>query len=171
MAQAKLETGEQKDGRMRRSERGFSLIEMMLVVLISIVLTAIAAPNIRTAVFRYRLEGAVASSTWAIQSTRYQSLMQGYQYQVVFSHTSNTYQIQDDPTGSGTFSNVGNPIPLSGQPIALNADTTFTFKPNGFVNDPANLYYMTVTYQGMCQKIKVTNYANITLTTIAPTCP
>jgi len=156
--------------RLNGRNRGYTLVEMMMVILIIMVVTAIAIPQVKSSLNRYRLEGAVASATWAIQSTRYQALMQGYQYQVVFTKSTNSYQIQSEPVGSSTFSNVGNSVPLSGASTVLNQDTTLTFKPNGYVSDPANLYYMTVTYQGMCQKIKVTNYANITLSTIGPTC-
>jgi prepilin-type N-terminal cleavage/methylation domain-containing protein len=70
--------------------RGYTLIEIMIALLIGSVLTAMAIPQVRSGVYRYRLQGAVASSTWAIQSTRYQSLRDGIQYQVVFTKVPRT---------------------------------------------------------------------------------
>jgi prepilin-type N-terminal cleavage/methylation domain-containing protein len=150
--------------------RGFTMLELLIVLAIGMILTAMAIPQVKTQMYRYRLQGAVASSTWAIQSTRYQALMEGYPYQVVFTKSTNSYQIQDLPPGSSSYTNVGNSVPLSGAATVLNQDTTFQFKPNGYVNDPANLYYLTITYQNMCQKVTVTNYARITLSVIGPSC-
>jgi prepilin-type N-terminal cleavage/methylation domain-containing protein len=149
--------------------RGFTMLEITIVLAVTGITAAMAIPHIQSGMNSYRLHGAMANATWAIQSTRYQALMQGYPYQVVFSATNKTYQIQDLPSGT-TYLNVGNAVPLSGSKISLNADTTLTFKPNGFVNDPNNLYYFTITYNGLCQKATVSNYANITLSTPASSC-
>jgi type IV fimbrial biogenesis protein FimT len=157
-------------GKTSGRVRGFSMLEITIVLAVSGIMAAMAVPHIQSGVNSYRLHGAMASATWAIQSTRYQALRQGYPYQVVFSSTSNSYQIQNLPSGS-TYVNVGTAVPLSGSNITLNADTTLTFKPNGFVNDPNGLYYFKITYNGLCQKATVSNYANITLSTPAPSCP
>jgi prepilin-type N-terminal cleavage/methylation domain-containing protein len=158
--------------------RGFSMIEMLMVVAIATILTVIAIPLVRSTVDRYRLQGAVASSTWAIQSTRYQALMEGYPFQVAFSSSTNTYQIQSMAPPATTYSNVGSPVPISGSGAALTADTTLTFKPNGFVTATIGGYTYSITYNGLCQKATVTNYANITMqpivangTTGALACP
>ncbi len=102
--------------RTRRyaNARGFSMVELLLVVAVGLILTGIAVPQVKSGMYRYRLNGAVASATWAIQSTRYQALMAGYPYQVVFTKATNEYQIQDLPTGSASYANVGSAVPLSG---------------------------------------------------------
>jgi prepilin-type N-terminal cleavage/methylation domain-containing protein len=152
--------------------RGFTLIEVMIVLLIGSILTAMAIPQVRSGIYRYRLQGAVASSTWAIQSTRYQSLRDGIQYQVVFTKATNSYQIQSSTDGGATFTNVTgtSAVPLSGSATVLNQNTTLRFKPNGFVSAPVGALNFTLTYQGLCQKVTVSNYANITLSIIGPTC-
>ena len=156
--------------RFPGNTRGFTMLEIVMVLLVGTVLTAMAIPQVQSGVYRYRLQGAVASSTWAIQSTRYQALMDGYPYQVVFTSSNNSYQIQKLPPGAGAYANVGAAVPLSGSAVTLSANTTLQFKPNGFVSAPVGALNFTITYQGLCQKVTVTNYANISVSTIAATC-
>jgi prepilin-type N-terminal cleavage/methylation domain-containing protein len=152
---------------------GFTLVEMMVALAIGMTLTAIALPEIQSTVYSYRLRGAVSSATWAIQSTRYQALMGGYPYQVVLTSSNGAYQIQDLPTGASTYANVGSSVPLSGSPVTLSADTTLNFKPNGSVTATTGALNFKLTYQGVCQKVTVTNYGNVTVTPTnpQPTCP
>jgi Tfp pilus assembly protein FimT len=159
--------------RSRRCSRtcGYTMVELLLVVAIGMILTGIAIPQIRSIVNRYRLQGAIASSTWAIQSTRYQALQLGYPFEVVFTASNNSYQIQSSPLNNATYTNVGTSVPFSGSGTALSADTTLQFKPNGFVSATTGALNFTMSYQGLCQKATVTNYANITLGQIGQTCP
>lgn len=148
------------------------MLETVIVLLIASVLTAIAVPQVGSAMNRYRLQGAVANCTWAVQSTRYQALRDGIQYQVVFTKSTNSYQIQSSADGGVTFTNVANStaIPLAAVNTVLNQDTTLRFKPNGYVSAPVGALNFNITYNGMCQAVTVTNYANITLSTIGPSC-
>ena len=57
--------------------QGFTLIELIIVLAMSIVLTAIAIPQIQSQMFSYRLNSAVAMAKWAIQSTRFQAIAKG----------------------------------------------------------------------------------------------
>jgi Tfp pilus assembly protein FimT len=160
----------------RRSKRcnrtcGFTVVELLLVVAIGLILTAMAIPEIKSLVSRFRLQGAIASSTWAIQSTRYQALQLGYPFQVVFTASNNSYQIQSSPLNNATYTNVGTSVPFSGSATTLSANTTLQFKPNGFVSATAGALNFTMSYQGLCQKATVTNYANISLGQIGQTCP
>jgi Tfp pilus assembly protein FimT len=148
-------------------------MEMVVALAIGITLTAIALPEIQSAIYNYRLRGAVSMATWAIQSTRYQALMEGYPYQVALTSSNATYQIQSSPTNNGTYANVGGAIPLSGSAVTLSADTTLNFKPNGSVTAATGALNFKITYQGVCQKVTVTNYGNVTVTPTSPqpTCP
>ncbi len=143
---------------------GFSMIEVLFVLLISIILAAIAIPGVGSVVNYYHLQGAVAGATWAVQSTRYQALMAGYPYQVVFSKANSNYQIQDLPTGAGSYANVGGTVPLSGQVISLNQDTTLRFSPNGSVSAPTGALTFTITYNGTTKTITVSTYGNVKVT-------
>src|SRR4029077_8154386 len=134
--------------RVPRESRGYSMIEIALVLAIGLILAAMAVPQMGSTLNMYRLQGAVASSTWAVQSVRYQALMAGYPYQVVFSSSAGTYQIQNLPAGAASFANVGTPVPLSGSAVTLNQDTTLKFSPNGSVTATTGSLTFTLTYRG-----------------------
>jgi len=65
-------------GQFEGSNRGFSLIEILVALLIGSVLTAMAIPATRSALASYQLDAALDSVTGAIQGTRYQAIMHGY---------------------------------------------------------------------------------------------
>jgi prepilin-type N-terminal cleavage/methylation domain-containing protein len=143
--------------------RGFTLIEVIIVLLIGSVLTAMAIPQIKSQMYAYRLNSAVTMAKWAIQSTRFQALMKGYPYQVVFTASSNTYQIQNLPSGT-TYANVGGSVPLAAWPMTFSANTTLQFSPNGSVTASVGALSFTITYQGTTKTITVSNYGNVTVT-------
>jgi Tfp pilus assembly protein FimT len=164
MTQALQNNSDCRTGRgILGGSRGFSLIEMVLVGAVAMIMTAIAIPSVASGVRYYRLRGAVATTTWAIQSARYQALEEGYPFQVVFSQANKNYQIQSQPPGNASFSNVGTVIPLSGSPVDLNQDTTLLFKPNGSVSASVGGLSMTITYQGKTGTVTVSNYGNVSV--------
>ena len=95
-----------------RRIRGYSMVELMIAMLMGTILTAIAIPQVKSQVYSYRLSSAVAMAKWAIQSTRFQALMKGYPYQVAFTASTQSYQIQNLPSGT-TYANVGGSVPLA----------------------------------------------------------
>ena len=152
----------------RKFQRGFTMVELAMVLLIAAITAGFALPIVQTTVNKYDLKGAVANATWAIQSTRFQALMMGYPYQVTFSQSSTstapTYQIANEATGTTSYSNVGSSVPMSGKPVALGATTVFQFQPNGtVVTSPTSSapYTFTIAYQGTTETITVSNYGNI----------
>jgi len=146
----------------RQRSRGFSLIEIILVLMVGTILTAIAVPTVKSQVNIYRLNSAVAMAKWAIQSTRFQALMKGYPYQVVFTASSNSYQIQNLPSGT-TYANVGGVVPMAAWPMTFSADTTINFRPNGMVTATVGSNSFTITYQGTTKTVTVSNYGNVTV--------
>jgi Tfp pilus assembly protein FimT len=161
-------------GRHPGSSRGFSLVELLVMLAIGTILTIMAIPSVSSGLRNYRIEGAISSVTWAVHSTRYQALMEGYPFQVVFSSAANTYQIQSSPTGfAGPYGNIGSAVPFTAYPMTLSADTTLNFRPNGFVQATTGGLAFNITYQGVCQKLTVTNYGNVSITPTypQPTCP
>jgi type II secretory pathway pseudopilin PulG len=153
--------------KTRKTCLGFSLIETAVVLLIAMITAAFALPVVQTTVNRYQLKSATSAATWAIQSTRFQALEQGYSYQVTFSGGAGgvnpTYQIASEPIGSTTYSNIGAAVPVSGKPVVLGATIVFQFQPNGMVTTlPASSapYTFTIGYAGTTETITVSNYGN-----------
>lgn len=152
------------------STRGFTLLELIFVLLIVIVMTAMAVPLVNNTMSYFRLRGAISSVTGAIQSTRYQAIFQGCPYQVVFTAAANTYQVKNQCPVGGAFVNVcpaplaACPAPLSGSGtrVALNADITLTFSPGGRVTSPTVPMQMVITYGGKPpETITVSSYGSI----------
>jgi Tfp pilus assembly protein FimT len=146
-----------------KSRRGYTAVELVMGLLVGLVLTGMAIPQVQSGLYTYRLKGATANSVWAIQSTRYQSLMEGYPYQVVFSQANQTYQVQNLPPGSASYANVGTAVPLSGSSVTLNQDTTLQFRPNGSVTATVGALSFVITYQGKTATLTVSNYGNVSV--------
>jgi prepilin-type N-terminal cleavage/methylation domain-containing protein len=140
---------------------GFSLIELLLVVTVSLILCAIAVPATRSAIANYQLTAAVDSATGVIQSTRYQAIMNGYPYQVVFNATNNTFQVSNEAPPATSFTSVASAVPLSAERITLSASPTFQFKPNGSVSATVGAMSFTITYNGVTKTVTVSNYGSI----------
>jgi prepilin-type N-terminal cleavage/methylation domain-containing protein len=153
-----------------RAQAGFTMMELLMVVAVMLVLMAFAIPQIQGTLNWYRLNSAVAAVNWSVQSTRYQALMEGYPFQVTYNAANNTYQLASDPSSSGTFTNVGGAVPLSGDAIVVSQTNAIQFKPYGFVTPAAgsNLCFH-VTYKGLTKYISVSNYGNVAITAIMPT--
>jgi prepilin-type N-terminal cleavage/methylation domain-containing protein len=163
--------GSGKSPDARAQTAGFTMIELSLVLLIAVVISVMAIPVVSAAINQYRLRSAVANATWAIQSTRFQALEESYPFQVTIAGNANgqnpSYQIASEPPGSGSFSNVGTPIPLSAQTVVISEPTVVQFKPNGTVTVTQNGTTATsfqITYQGYSNTVTVSNYGNVSIT-------
>lgn len=148
------------------SIRGFTLLELLLVLLIIGIMTVISMPVVNSVLSTYRLRSAVSSVTGAIQTTRYQAIASGYPYQLVLNAGTATFQVQSDPNLTGTFANMGNAVPLanSGIPVVLGTNTTLRFRPSGLVTAATGSTTLTLTYGGKTETITVSNYGNIKVT-------
>ncbi len=165
----------QPGAERRGPERGFTMMEMVIVAVIFMLMAAMAFPLVNNVTGYFRLRGAVSSITGAIQSARYQAIFQGCPYQLAFDSAANTYQLQRQCPAGGAFANycvpVGGgascPVPLSGTgtPITLNANVTLTFSPGGRVTSPqfpAGGITMVVSYGGKPpETISVSSYGSI----------
>ncbi len=153
----------QSEAAFRRKSRGYTMIEIVMAMVVGLVLTAMAIPQIKSGVYNYRLNSSVAMSKWAIQSTRFEALAKGYPYQVVFTASSYSYQIQDLPTGATSYQNVGSVVPISSWPMTFSQNTTINFLPNGLVSATVGSNVFTIAYQGITATITVSNYGNVTV--------
>ncbi|HJX83567.1 MAG TPA: prepilin-type N-terminal cleavage/methylation domain-containing protein [Candidatus Angelobacter sp.] len=170
-----------------RRQRGFTIIEMVIVVAIVLIVTATAIPVVYSSIKYYQLQATVASVTGVIRSTRFQAISSGYPYQVVFTKATGKYQLQSDSTQSspgvfdGTFVNVGNAQTLSGsttQNPTLGADITLQFSPSGAVklvtvtggvtstsscSNAGSPCSLALTYGTGTKTVTVTGYGNVTV--------
>ena len=163
----------------RNANAGFSLIEMLIVVAIAMTLAAIAVPQFLNAMNTYRLSAAVSATTGAIQSTRFQAIMHGCQYQLVITSASLTYQVYSEtpPAGTtgclGSVSAVGSAYPISPGYVTISGTSfTYTFYPNGTVtatSSPANTT-LEISNKSIQNYIYVSGVGNVTTCQPTSTC-
>lgn len=151
------------------------MIELLIIVCLVMILTAIAIPTTRSAMATYQLDAAVDSVTGAIQSTRYQAIMHGYLHQVDFNSADNQIQVSSEVPPATTLTAVGAPVPISASPVTLGVGTPSSgsaghailqFKANGSVSivsgQPAPLS-LTLSYHGTTKTLTVSKYGSISV--------
>jgi prepilin-type N-terminal cleavage/methylation domain-containing protein len=158
----------------RGSTRGFTILELLIVITIAGLLAAIAIPTLVTTLRVMALRSAVASLTGAIQSARYQAIFHGCSYQIAFSSATYSYTVASMAPAFGgqaclaAFGAPGPAIPLAGRGVGLNAPVTIWVHPSGLVQATAgNLNTIVLTHAmmpGSPETIQVSNYGKITVT-------
>lgn len=155
--------------RVQRSNRGFSLVELVTVVAVGLIMAAISVPLIQNITKTMRLNAAVSAVTGTMQSTRYRAIYDGCPYAVSFFKASNTYQIASEVTGGAcavSMSNVGTAVPFANPSfISLDRDLTFQFSPGGSVTVTTGTNSFNLSYVGTTnpKTVKVTKYGSITV--------
>ena len=145
-------------------QNGFTLVETLIVLVILTVLTSICLPLFQNASKTYRMSSAVLAVTGAIQSTRYQAIMHGYPFSLALNATSQTYQVQDEPPGSSSFSNVGTALPWTSDPdITVSAATTLQFSPGGIVTANVGALTFALADGTKTETITVSEVGNVTV--------
>jgi prepilin-type N-terminal cleavage/methylation domain-containing protein len=160
-----------------RATRGFTLMELLIVVAIGMILAGMAVPVINNTLRVYKMRAAVTTLTSAISNARYQAIFHGCKTQIVFTAAAYTYQISSQQPAYGgqacltAYAPVTTALPLSGTGLALNQTVTLTFTPGGGVaSTPVmNPIQIILTYPGFTgtvpqETIQVSNYGNITVT-------
>ena len=86
----------------RRTEYGFTLMEMMIVLIIGGVLTAIAIPAFMKWAPKYRVNGAARQVFSEMMAARAKAISEGNDYIVSFDTSNNRFTIHDDDDNDGT---------------------------------------------------------------------
>ena len=157
----------------QRTAAGFSLLEMLVVVAIAMVLSAMAIPMTINAMRSYKLNAAVAAATGAIQSTRYAAIMHGYPgtgvpgygYEITFTPSTNSYQVYAMVPPATTYSAVGTPIPIAPVgDVSISRTVTFQFSAGGTVTETSNNMTFSITNAyGGSNTITVTGVGNVSV--------
>jgi Tfp pilus assembly protein FimT len=154
---------------------GFTLLELLLVVALVMIMSAMAIPAAHSAIASYQLDGAVDSAAGVIQSTRYQAIMHGYPYQVDFNETTNQYQVSSEAPPSASFTAVGSAVPISASHVVMGVGTAnsnstghliLQFKPNGSVSitsGQAAPAIFTIAYNNTTKTLTVSNYGSVSV--------
>lgn len=160
-----------------RAARGFTLLELVIVVAIGMILAGLATPIVVNTLRVYKMRSAVTTMTGLISNARYQAIFHGCKTQIVFTAPAYTYQISSQQPAFGgqacqaVFVPTTGVLALSGTGISLNQTVTLTFSPGGGVSSAPvmNPMQMILTYPGFTgtvpqETIQVSNYGNITVT-------
>ncbi len=92
----------------RRAPGGFSLIEMLVIIVIIGVIAGITWPRLSALAPRYRLEGAARALAAELQKTRGRAIAEGRCFEVTFNVGAKTYQVTKAPTSAcASFANDG----------------------------------------------------------------
>jgi prepilin-type N-terminal cleavage/methylation domain-containing protein len=117
---------------------GFTMTELLMAVLVSLVIVGIALPRVIPATRYYHLMAAVPAVTGAIQNTRYQAIMTGCPYQIAFTAGTTSYQVSTEglsgspPACAASFTSLGNAVPWSSSgDVSISTSITLQFSPNG----------------------------------------
>ena len=80
----------------RKTDYGFTLLEMMVVLIIGGVLTAIAIPAFMNWAPKYRVNGAARQVFSEMMAARAKAISEGNNYVISFDTGNNTYTIHDN---------------------------------------------------------------------------
>lgn len=147
----------------RERSRGYSLLELTLVALISMSLLAIAVPIANTALEGYRYRSAVQSSVAVIQSTRYQAIMRGHPMALEYTAGSNLVQLYEQPPGAAGFVAVGDPLPVGR--LSFSDSGRLVFFPNGRVEAATGAMALAVEKGEHSSTIEVSRFGNVRVQT------
>ncbi len=113
-------------------QRGFSMVEVLIVLTVVLILAGVAIPNIATAIANVRLRGAASDLSGLMQNARLTAVKNNATYTVLFNPTSTLLGAYVDLNNNGSF-DAGEPMIQFGGSVAQVA------APNGSGNSPSAL--------------------------------
>ena len=78
---------------MQPSNKGFTLVEIMVVVALVAALALMSSPNLVTAMVRYRIRTAARELSQAMRKARWQAIKEKRKVRMVFNQSRGTYEV------------------------------------------------------------------------------
>lgn len=123
------------------SARGFSLIEMLVVIALIGLTVVVGYPNMMDWLDRYQVRGAAAELASTIQLQRMRAVSQNTEFSIAFDADSGTYSLfQGDPDTGQMLDVIARALPQgvsfsgSDDPVGVAGDVIL-FHPDGSLND------------------------------------
>lgn len=119
-----------------RTSRGFTLIEMIIVVALIGILTAVAVPSIIQMRNSMNYRGASRDVASILRNARSLAISENREYQVDIDTANRQYRLRrgDRVSGSANWTVIKDYVALpAGVTIATSEPTSFFFRPNGAV--------------------------------------
>lgn len=170
---------------MRATERGFSLIELLIVISIVLIMSRIALTNMSNMMAAYALDGAARGLAAMLQRTHFNAISDTTPYRVLIypsssSSTPNAYKLKratpNPPfalAAATIFVDLGGTIPmptgatLSTSAPAINGIPTITFNSRGDVVDVSGnligseLYIMITNTRGATRYVWISSTSRV----------
>jgi len=122
--------------RFRKTARGFTLIELMVVIALIGILTAIAIPSYQTFMVRSRLKGAARQVMSDLMNARMTAVSLNQKVMVHIEGDGHTYKIWSDANNDGTVAssegvNISKDLHQDYHDVALTTTNDPIFNPRG----------------------------------------
>ncbi len=122
--------------RFRKTARGFTLIELMVVIALIGILTAIAIPSYQTFMVRSRLKGAARQVMSDLMNARMTAVSLNQKVKVHIEGDGHTYKIWSDANNDGTVAssegvNISKDLHQDYHDVALTTTNDPIFNPRG----------------------------------------
>jgi len=122
--------------RFKKTARGFSLIELIVVIALIAILTAIAVPSYQSFMVRSRLKGAARQVMSDLMNARMMAVNQNQKVKFHVENGGHTYKIWSDANHDGTVGdnegvNISKDIHQDYYDVALSTTNDPIFNPRG----------------------------------------
>ncbi len=122
--------------RFKKTARGFTLIELIVVIALIAILTAIAVPGYQTFMVRSRLKGAARQVMSDLMNARMMAVSLNQKVKVHIEADGHTYEIWSDADGNGTVAtnegvNISKDVHQDYHDVALSTTNDPIFNPRG----------------------------------------
>lgn len=122
--------------RFKKTARGFSLIELIVVIALIAILTAIAVPGYQSFMVRSRLKGAARQVMSDLMNARMMAVSLNQKVKVHVESDGHTYKIWSDADNDGTVAdnegvNISKDVRQDYHDVALSTTNDPIFNPRG----------------------------------------